>query len=283
MIQDQDTNMVFFSKWLFDPVEGHPDFFARLTRLLDDIGIKWGILKYTNDYWVRDFMPVQLAEGEFLKYRYRPDYLLQTEADRATITNCSRACKALGIKYAETNLVIDDGGNIVPCGECVVMTDKVFTENNRQKSDPRFIATLEAALRHKVIVIPWHPVNDDVYGHSDGLVKYCGDNRVLMSNCRQTDEKWADAIRSVLEANGFAVTEMLFDTANPVAALNWAYINFLQVGNVIVMPCFGIAEDTQAQEYVQRAFPSCKIHTIEMAEIAEEGGALHCISWNIKL
>lgn len=28
-----------------------------------------------NDIWVRDFMPIQRHDGEFIIYRYNPDYL----------------------------------------------------------------------------------------------------------------------------------------------------------------------------------------------------------------
>ena len=49
------------------------------------------------------------------------------------------------------------------------------------------------------------------------------------------------------------------------------------------MPKFNIEEDTIAQQYIQKAFPDCNIRQIEMAEIAKEGGALHCISWNVYL
>ena len=47
---------------------------------------------------------------------------------------------------------------------------------------------------------------------------------------------------------------------------------------------FNIEEDAIAQQYVQNAFPDCNISQIEMAEeIAKEGGALHCLSWNVYL
>ena len=86
-----------------------------------------------------------------------------------------------------------------------------------------------------------------------------------------------------LEKYGFEVIEMRFNNkvCSPKKELNWAYINFLQVGKNIVMPIFGIEEDSVAFKYIEEAFPDCCIHQIEMAEIAEEGGALHCISWNI--
>jgi agmatine/peptidylarginine deiminase len=48
------------------------------------------------------------------------------------------------------------------------------------------------------------------------------------------------------------------------------------------MPIFNIKEDAIAWQYIHEAFPDCEIHQIEMPEVAEEGGALHCISWNIR-
>lgn len=64
--------------------------------------------------------------------------------------------------------------------------------------------------------------------------------------------------------------------------VNWAYINFLQVGNNIILPKFGINEDEQAKRFVQTAFPYCRVRQIDCNAIAKDGGALHCITWNIK-
>ena len=47
------------------------------------------------------------------------------------------------------------------------------------------------------------------------------------------------------------------------------------------MPKFDIPEDAIAQDYIQAAFPGCDIRQIEMTKIAKEGGALHCLSWNV--
>ena len=56
-----------------------------------------------------------------------------------------------------------------------------------------------------------------------------------MSNHRETDKDEAIAIRNKLEENGYEVTEMLFDVENPQPEWNWAYINFLQIGNNIIL------------------------------------------------
>lgn len=278
MMHDRDTNIVFLSKWLR---EEHPQFFARFTALMSEVGIPWDILKYTNDYWARDYMPVQLEDSVFVKYRYHPDYLLRTAKDRETITNCSRACKCLGISCRETDIVLD-GGNIVPCGDYIVMTNKVFAENGRPMNDAALLMELKEVFGHEVIIIPWHKTKDDEYGHADGLIKYIGGNRILMGNHRESQPEEAEAIRRELERHGFEVKELKFDVRHPRKSLNWAYINFLQVGDVIILPTFGIPEDKQAREQIQAAFPDCKIFGLRTNEIAPEGGALHCLTWNIK-
>ena len=179
----------------------------------------------------------------------------------------------------------DEDTNMVPCGPYIVMTDKVFSENRKKKDDADFKALLESELGHPVIIIPWTPHEDDVYGHSDGFIKWCGDNQILMGNHGDCYPEEAASIRRILESYGFEVTEMRFKgiVDSPCYDLNWAYINFLQVGKNIIMPIFDIPEDAIAQQYIQEAFPDCCIRQIEMEDIAKKGGALHCLSWNVYL
>ena len=286
LLHDKDTNIVFFSPWLKDKKEGHPEFYQFLKNLLNEMGIEFKELKSTNDYWARDYMPIQLGENEFLKYRYYPDYLVNSKkkSDIETITNATKVLRGMGVSCRSTNLIID-GGNMVPCGPYIVMTDKVFSENRIKKDDADFKALLESELGHPVIIIPWTPHEDDVYGHSDGFIKWCGDNQILMGNHGDCYPEEADSIRRIMESYGFEVTEMRFKgkVDKPCYDLNWAYINFLQVGKNIIMPKFNIEEDAIALQYIQEAFQDCNIRQIEMAEIAREGGALHCISWNVYL
>ena len=286
LMHDKDTNLVYFSPWLKDNKEGHPEFYKRLKDVLNEMGIEPKELKSTNDYWDRDYMPIQLGENEFLKYRYYPDYLVKSKnkKDIETITDATKVLRGMGISCRSTDLIID-GGNMVPCGPYIVMTDKVFMENGREKGDTDFKVLLESEIGHPVIIIPWTPHDDDVYGHSDGFIKWCGDNRILMGNHGDCYPEEATSIRRILESYGFEVTEMRFKdkVSMPCYELNWAYINFLQAGKNIIMPIFDIPEDAIAQQYIQNAFPNCNIHQIEMADIAKEGGALHCLSWNVYL
>jgi agmatine/peptidylarginine deiminase len=180
-----------------------------------------------------------------------------------------------------------DGGNVVTCYAHRVMTDKVFQENGRVKYAPEFIQDVTESLGSEILFLPWHcdnpqEPNADVYGHADGLVHWAGDNGVLMSNHRDSFPEEADEIKYRLEAVGFEVIEMLFDVPNPNRDFNWAYINYLQVGSKIIVPTFGIPEDKQALKYIRDANPGCVVRGFRMRDIAKNGGALHCITWNIK-
>jgi agmatine/peptidylarginine deiminase len=205
-------------------------------------------------------MPIQLGENEFVKYRNYPNYLVSLE-NIATITDATNVLRGMGINCRYTNLIID-GGNKVPCGPYIVMIDKVFTENRFAKEDANFKALLESELGRSVIVISWTQHKGDKYGHSDGFVKWCGDNRILMGNHGDCYPKEAVAICQTLESYGFEVTEMRFKdkVEKTQDDFNWAYINFLQVGKNIIMPAFGkeegmIEEDMIALKYIQRSFP----------------------------
>ena len=239
------------------------------------MGIDWGEIPYTEDIWVRDFMPIQI-DNKFLLYKYYPDYL-DNDKDRRYITDAHKACDALGIKYREVKHVLD-GGNISFCGHYVVLTDKALSEGS-----PSSIKSEVFNDIFTPIFIPWEKTEGDPYGHSDGIIHWCGGKRVLMSNCRNTNSSGADYIKEKLEQKGFVVTELLFDEVKSQSPdWNWAYINYLQVGNKIIMPSFGIPEDKIALKYIQEANPGCEIRQIRLRDIAGNGGALHCITWNIR-
>ncbi len=277
MIEDKHTNVVFVADTL---KRYKPKFYKRFLTLLDRLNINTVVVENTKDFWIRDYMPIQIEKDKFIKYKYHPDYLLNKKSDKKYITDCTPICNAYGIETIETSLIID-GGNIVPCGNNIVMTDKVFAENGKEKYDVELTQELEDVFRHEIIFLPWHATKDEPYGHADGYIKYAGENRILMSNHRDICPYEAKEIRHKLEAKGYEVTELQFNVNNPDTYLNWAYINFLQVGHHIIVPSFGIDEDAQAVEQIQSAFPYCDIHTIECNDIATDGGAIHCITWNI--
>ena len=280
---DTMTNFVYISDKL---KEFYPNVYSRLTKLFDEMEIEWGEVKGTKDIWIRDYMPIQLSNDQFLVYKYNPDYLKDSGEKYLTDSHAISKSVLHDYQQLDSNITLD-GGNVVTCAGHRILTDKVFQENGKPKYDPEFCRCLFEALYSDIIFLPWHcdnphEPNADVYGHADGLIHWTGDNRVLMSNHCDSFPEEADEIKRRLEAAGFEVIEMLFDVPNPNRDFNWAYINYLEVGNKIIVPTFGIPEDKQALQYIREANPYSIVRGFRMRDIARNGGALHCITWNIK-
>ena len=257
---DTMTNFVYISDKL---KEFYPRTYSRLTKLFNEMDIEWGEIEGTKDIWIRDYMPIQISDDRFIVYNYNPDYLKDSGDDYLTDSHAI----ADGILNHSNKSQYDitlDGGNVVTCAGHLVLTDKVFQENGKEKYDPDFCDYISHVLDSSIIILPWH----------------C-DNPHLMSNHRDSYPEEANEIRYRLEAVGFEVIEMLFDVPNPNSDYNWAYVNYLQVGNKIIVPTFGIPEDKQALKYIREANPGCVVRGFRMRDIAKNGGALHCITWNI--
>jgi agmatine/peptidylarginine deiminase len=279
MITDHLTTRVYFSSIL--PKKCHV-LNAHLTDALQQHDIPFAYLFGTKDIWCRDFMPIQMEEDRFVFYKYTPGYLqdkyglqLQTNPIEVFQTEANRLLPILQ-NALSLDLVLD-GGNVVKCGNKIVMTDKVFVEN-KDKSATEVQRLLEEAFRCEIVFLPWDQQED--YGHSDGIIHFLGDNRVLMTNYPDFDNTLARDYLRILEKH-FDVTTLKYNV-NITDKYSWSYINFLQVGNLVLVPQLGIPEDEQALEQICNALPNCHVVGIPAMEAVRRGGALNCISWNIK-
>ncbi len=274
-IVDSLTDTVFFSDVL---PEKCPILYNSLDKILKDNDIDHRLLNHTNDIWCRDYMPIQTSEKRFVFYKYNPDYL-QTKYYRRTITDVNRVenieCLRQHGEVEDLDLVID-GGNVVRCDDKVVMTEKVFFEN-KDKSRNDVQRLLEKAFECDIIFLPWD--REEFMGHSDGIVHYAGDNRVLMTNYADFDANYAQKFTKILEKY-MEVIPLTYKVKRKHER-SWAYINFLQIGKLILVPQLGIPEDEQALQQIAEAMPRCKVIGVPALEAVRKGGALNCISWNV--
>lgn len=168
---------VFFSDLLSKKC---PVLFQSITETLKEHNIAYGILDNTKDIWCRDYMPIQIEDGGLVYYIYNPDYL-QTPYYRCTISNIY-SIESLNNhlrKYVQFLDLVIDGGNVVICGDKVVMTEKVFAEN-KDKSLDEVRQLLKESFQCDIIFLPWD--KKEYLGHSDGIIHYIGDNKVLLTN-----------------------------------------------------------------------------------------------------
>jgi len=272
MIQDKQTNIVYLPEGLstFQP------FFTDLINVLHSEGIAVARIPRTartEHIWARDYMPIQVGPGRFLRYKYAPDYLRN---DRKYVPCYRKICSDLGLCCTTTDIVLD-GGNVVPCGEKVVLTDKIFRENpgyGRQA----LVEKLERLLEAEVVIIPWDRY--EMFGHADGMVRHLDGKRVLINNYGNLDPQLRRRLLEALQPH-FEVEELYYNVPR-VSKLSWIFLNYIQVKNCIFVPSLPIPENKEFQTQIRQLLPNATIRSIAGIElIALAGGGLHCISWNI--
>ena len=274
MITNDKTNLVYLAKGMIS--ESYADATNHLLDILHQEKIEWEFLPKTSSplhIWTRDYMPVQVSKEKFVRFNYSP-YYLKDFPDYKPDT--SAILSELKLKVIDSDIIID-GGNVISCGEKVIMTDKIFRENPHYDNDV-LIDMLSQLLEAEMVLIPKDSY--DEYGHADGMVRYMGKGCVLLNNYCDFDKALRKRLLAALSPH-FDIVELHYGTYSD---RSWAYINFLHVGQHILIPMIGEKMGETAFRQIADAFPQCECHPVYHYEnIVSDGGALNCSTWNIKV
>ncbi|WP_439882171.1 agmatine deiminase family protein [Pontibacter sp. MBLB2868] len=277
MIADLETNYLYLTETL---EKKHSAFYEQLDISLKHHEIEFTKLAGTKDIWAVDFMPIQTKEYQFIQFIYNPDYL-QSKKGQKTISNVDSLCEAIGIKPKKSNIILD-GGNVVRTSDKVIMCSKVFTENPHISEKQLIRELIELFQVEKLIFIPTHP--GDAIGHADGMVRFLDNDTVLINDLSKEKSAFQLSSRMALHNAGLEWIEIPYNPYNNKKTIqaNGIYINYLQMKDFILVPTFGMREDEAVVKQFEELFRGSKIATIASNSIAEQGGVLNCITWNIK-
>ena len=248
-------------------IKNHAKIADALHSILNKYDIKCEILE-TKDIWMRDFMPFLLDDGWLISYDYDPDYL---KDDRYSHLRT----KVQPLKE-HINLVLD-GGNFVRLGSKAIMTDKIFKENP-SKTKAEIIGTIkQKCALNELIIIPRQPY--DMLGHSDGMVRWIDENSVLVNDFLNESKSFNDRLIRSFKKYGLNIKFMKYGEGFFSKTRDWgAYLNFIKINGLLIVPVYGTDDDYVAIEQIKKFSSGCKVETINLSEIIELGGALHCIT-----
>ncbi len=271
-----DRNVVYVS----DQLESrYPSVVRGLHRILAGHRIPLRALRGTKDIWCRDYMPIQVSRGEFVWFRYAPDYL---GGDEQLITRPRDVEPIPEIERCEHSGIVVDGGNIVRWGSRCIVTEKVFSENpglGRQELRGK----LQALLRvDDLIVIPREPY--DKLGHADGVVQFVDEGTVVVNDYSEVAPRYRKRLTSALRQAGLRWFEIPYAPREGVRDIPPAfgcYVNFLMASGLVVVPSYGIDEDEQARRVIEKIVPASATLQVDCCGPAMEGGSLHCVTWDI--
>jgi agmatine deiminase len=285
MIPDWQTDCVYFSDLL--PVR----FWEQLRGLLNGARMEARLVQGTRDIWARDFMPVQVGPNDFVRFRYEPDYL-RGEDDWITPDAARTLPPALsGFNLRDSGINLD-GGNVVASEKRVILTDKVYRQNEAytQAAQATLQGQLADALRNDCIFIPQEP--KDVIGHADGVLRFVEEDIVVINDYRELGKnepsiaRYREQLEALLKQHALAVERVPYTPTEeqhdgiPSAVGN--YVNFLRVGGLVIMPAYGKPQDDQACRKMERLLPGSKVVPLRCEELARDGGVLNCVAWTTR-
>jgi agmatine deiminase len=293
MIADRDTNVVYFSSLiqaLYEPE------WVKIETILKKHQIRYEFLHKTKSIWCRDYMPIQVAENDFVQFQYNSTYIREKKyLDEKTTPQDVAEWNSFPIRSTE---IILDGGNVVRSKDKVIISDRVYSDN-RTWSRPLLIQEIEKLLNAEVIIIPAYP--KDMTGHADGLVRFYDENTVLINSPDGEPEKiwYTKFVRRLREKSLDCIEVPIFEDPNPIddkdiVSAVGIYVNFLEIGNLIILPVFASKElqtvdgmlveeiDGDVLKQFKNLYREHIIEAIEINDIGRQGGLLNCITWNIQ-
>jgi hypothetical protein len=158
------------------------------------------------------------------------------------------------------------------------MVEKVFIENPYPMAETA--KAIEEHFNAELIVLPWN--RPEYFGHADGLVRYAGDGRVILTNYDRYNMGFTRKVIQILQEHFSDVYKLEYDVPKQ-HKYNWAYINWLQTDRVLVLPRFGVPEDEQAYEQISEFMPDYRgrMEMADASDLIRGGGCLNCATWTI--
>jgi agmatine deiminase len=121
-------------------------------------------------------------------------------------------------------------------------------------------------------------------GHADGLIRFLDDDTVLVSEIKSL-KYYNEGLEAALkkhQLNKVVIPDLWDDLKSTSKSATGNYINYLQIGNLVILPAYGVREDNEVAKYFKKIFPKGTIiETAGASRLSRHGGVFNCISWNV--
>jgi len=234
------------------------------------------VITGVNDYWCRDFLPVQTDKAQYVQFRFDPSYYQHPQYKhlKTTIEHCN--WERAG-KQSISDLILD-GGNLIYTAKQAIVTDRVFVDNKHLPTSFIVQTLVESLQLDRLVVIPAVPF--ELTGHADGMVRFLTEDTLLINDFRtlcspsyiRRLERALRFFNLLYLVNGFAANNDMDDATGD-------YLNHICIGRSVVVPVYGCADDDVALSFLETCYRDCAIVPVVCNDLSKKGGVLHCATW----
>lgn len=221
----------------------------------------------------------------------------------------ARLARQAKIPFTKHDLVFEGGAISTDGAGTAIIHSVSVTRNNPTWSG----SEIEAFMREQLGVtnLYWlhfaHP-DDETGGHADNQVQFLDKDTLVVSQPSTTSPlmneytKQLNQVRHWQNANGQPYKLVVLPQPEPITPifddylsiqkqpgvfsrgtrpLLASYVNFVRVGDVVVVPQFGLDTDAEALLLLKQAAPQLIVIGAAADEFIKAGGALHCMTLNL--
>lgn len=255
----------------------------------------------SNDSWARDTLPFKI-DKEYVGFNFNGYNGILKEFNLDN--NLAKAYTKHEKSKLKTLPIVLEGGGICSDGNICVCTKELMNDRNPNMTEQQIENILKPNLKIKHILwIKYGLFADETKGHADEVVAYKNENEILIAWTDDKDNKNYNRCRinynnistfykklkhpiiihkvitpQPLKRKQDETIENTIRNQNTLVAIS--YINYLNLGNIIILPQFGVKEDKIAYKQFKQIFKNYKIIKFKIREIAIGGGGIHCVTKN---
>ncbi len=202
-----------------------------------------------------------------------------------------RMAEHMGVPAFQSELFIEGGGLHVDGEGTILTTETVVLNNNRNAgvTKPEAEEMLCQGLGGEKVI--WLPGGTMTFtdGHVDGIACFTAPGVVLAlmpaDPAHPKYHIYQDNLRALQLATDARGRKLDIHTvidaseAEPTGEhFIRTYVNFYIANGGVIVPGYGVPSDDTARETIQALFPDSQAVTVQAAQVAGAGGAIHCIT-----
>ncbi len=263
----------------------------RITQLLTNANVDMRqvdfLIEKTEDVWVRDNGPIFVRDAndnllitnwEFNGWGGRYAY----EHDNQIPSHVSNA---IGVSKVDIDMVLEGGAIEVDGNGTFMATRSSILNSNRNPGLTQEQA--ETFFKHYLGVTNFVWL-DGIAGlditdmHIDGVARFIG-NHTIATYSKEVAEDFGEDVLirdyEVLKAAKNALGEAYNIVELPFAAQSeGSYLNYYVGNEVVVVPNFNESTDAEANAIIQGLYPNKTVIGVNVVELWQDGGAIHCVT-----
>ncbi|WP_428622486.1 agmatine deiminase family protein [Sedimenticola sp.] len=251
----------------------------------------------SNDSWARDHAPLSCIGDKgarLLDFQFNGwGGKYPAELDNR-INQCLFQSGVFTATDYQTVPLVLEGGAVETDGEGTLLATRssVLTQSRNPDLSPQqveSILTRQLGFKRFLWLEHGHLSGDDTDGHIDTLVRFADPATLLYATATVEDgdypelEAMAAELRAFRRQDGSPYRLIPLPAIPPIVSddgerLPAGYANFLIINGAVLLPVYGIEQDSAAIRCLQASFPGREIIPINCLPLIRQNGSLHCIT-----